>query len=65
MNAWTDAEKAQWILENGEPEYIWIYERNGYIVYKRPMTTSVNLPPWIDAERQVVGQLNENTGHFE
>ncbi len=34
---WTEAEKAFWILENGKPDFAWIFERNGDIVYRRPM----------------------------
>ena len=65
MNTWTDAEKAQWILENGEPEIAWIYERYGFIVYKRPITSNNLFPPWISRERQVAGELNKDTGYYE
>lgn len=63
MNAWTDAEKAQWILENGEPKIAWIFERVGDIIYKRPM--SENLPPWICTERRPHSELNNITGYYE
>ena len=55
MNNWTDAEKAFWILENGKPSYAWIFERNGDIVYKRPMAEpGTILPPWVRTEREEV-----------
>ena len=51
----TETEKAFWILENGEPSYAWIFERNGNIVYKRPMAEpGTNLPPWVSAVREEV-----------
>lgn len=63
MISWTDAEKAQWILENGKPEIAWIFERVDDTIYKRPM--SENLPPWISRERQIEGKRNKHTGEFE
>lgn len=63
MNTWTDAEKAQWILENGKPEITWIFERVDDTIYKRPM--SENLPPWISRERQIEGTRNKHTGYYE
>ena len=49
MSEWTDADKAKWILEHGQPEYTWIYERVGEIVYRRPSpATGTELPPWMD-----------------
>lgn len=50
-----DAAKAQWILENGYPKYAWIFERNGDIVYRRPMADpGTKLPPWINKQREEV-----------
>ena len=60
---YTNDEKAQWILENGEPKIVWIFERVNNTIYKRPM--SENLPPWISKERQVEGKYNQHTGYFE
>jgi len=57
ITEWTETEKAFWILENGEPKFAWIFERNGDIVYKRPMVepgSGTKLPPWISAEREEV-----------
>ena len=52
---WTETEKAFWILEHGEPRYAWIFERNGDIVYKRPMAEpGTNLPPWVSTDREEV-----------
>ncbi len=52
---WTEAEKAFWILENGKPDFAWIFERNGDIVYRRPMAApGTKLPPWISTEREEV-----------
>lgn len=48
MSNWTDTDKAQWILENGKPEYVWIFERNGNQVYRRPCPpVGKDLPPWL------------------
>jgi hypothetical protein len=57
ITEWTETEKAFWILENGEPRFAWIFERNGDIVYKRPMVepgSGTKLPPWISTEREEV-----------
>ena len=55
ITEWTETEKAFWILENGEPRFAWIFERNGQTVYKRPMAEpGTNLPPWVRAEREEV-----------
>jgi hypothetical protein len=55
MTDWTETEKAFWILENGEPRFAWIFERNGDIVYKRPMAEpGTNLPPWVSTDREEV-----------
>lgn len=54
MSTWTDADKAQWILENGEPKFAWIFERNGELLYRRPMANTGVLPPWIPRERELV-----------
>lgn len=55
---WSDADKAQWILENGMPEIKYIYERNGSLVYKRPIRDEA-LPPWISLEREFVFKTNK------
>lgn len=52
---WTDTEKAFWILQNGEPKYAWIFERNGDTVYRRPFAEpGSKLPPWLPIEREEV-----------
>ncbi len=52
---YNETEKALWILENGTPEYAWIFERNGDTVYRRPFAApGSKLPPWISAEREEV-----------
>jgi hypothetical protein len=54
-NTWSETAKAFWILEHGGPKFAWIFERNGDIVYKRPMAEpGTNLPPWISSEREEV-----------
>lgn len=54
-NAWNETDKALWILENGKPEFAWIFERNGDIVYKRPMAApGSKVPPWVPMEREEV-----------
>ena len=61
---WTEAEKALWILENGVPEYAWIFERVDNTVYKRPVMGDPNkpVPPWIDTKnREVVKELKSKT----
>ena len=60
---WTKAEKAQWILEHGEPNFVWIYERAGTEIYRRPSRDmGVNLPPWISTNRQ---KIESCVGHEE
>ena len=50
---YTEADKAQWILENGYPKFAWIFERVGEIVYRRPMAEpGTELPPWMPTERE-------------
>lgn len=61
---WSDTDKAQWILENGEPKIAWIFERNGELLYRRPMTTENDLPPWISRERELVKSY-KYTGHYK
>ncbi len=52
---WTETEKAFWILQNGEPKYAWIFERNGDIVYRRPIAgPSGKLAPWLPKEREEI-----------
>lgn len=54
MKVWSDTEKAQWILENGEPKIAWIFERNDELLYRRPMAADGILPPWMPRERELV-----------
>ena len=65
MNEWSEVDKAQWILENGVPEYVWIFERNGEQVYKRPCPADGKvLPPWMrDLPREPV--LKKHTSDKE
>jgi hypothetical protein len=63
-NEWSDIDKAQWILENGEPKHAWIYERNGELLYRRPMATDSELPPWVSRERELVKSYNY-TGKYK
>jgi hypothetical protein len=49
---WSEAEKAFWILENGYPDFVWIFERVDHKVFKRP--SGGNIPPWISAGRTEV-----------
>lgn len=54
QDQWDDVAKSQWVLENGPvPDIVWIFERAGDQVFKRPMAHS-NLPPWINTERERV-----------
>lgn len=49
---WDDTEKAWWVLQNGTPSIVWIYELVRDKIYSRPSKhMSKNLPPWIDKER--------------
>lgn len=55
---WTDAKKAFWILQNGEPKVAWIFERNGDLLYRRPFAEpGSNLPPWINTERKLMSSM--------
>ncbi len=65
---WTETEKALWILENGPADHVWIFERNGDIIYRRPMAgPSGKLAPWLPTEREEVTNktikdyINEST----
>ena len=50
---YTEAEKAQWILENGHPKFVWIFERVDEVIYRRPMAEpGTELPPWTPTERE-------------
>ncbi len=50
---YTEADKAQWILENGHPKFVWIFERVDEVIYRRPMAEpGTELPPWMPAERE-------------
>lgn len=52
---WSDADKAFWILQNGEPKFGWIFERNGDTVFRRPIAEpGTKLPPWFSKERKPV-----------
>jgi len=55
---WSNTDKAQWILQNGEPDVLWVYERVDNQVYRRPMTHVGNVPPWIPQEREPVYNLD-------
>lgn len=55
MTDWTEEQKAMWVLEHGEPDIAWIFERNDQIVYRRPLARNGGLiPPWISLTRQQV-----------
>lgn len=55
---WTETEKAFWILENGEPDHAWIFERNGNIIYQRPINgPSGKIAPWISLDRVEVKNM--------
>jgi hypothetical protein len=58
ITEWSDTDKAFWILENGEPDFAWIFERNGTKIYRRPTASpGTNLPPWISTERvEIINQ---------
>ena len=50
---YTEADKAQWILENGHPKFVWIFERVDDVVYRKPMAEpGTELPPWMPTERE-------------
>jgi hypothetical protein len=57
---WTEAEKAQWILENqwDSSAITYIYERVGDTVYRRPIEIEV-LPPWMSKDREACIQFHE------
>ena len=57
---WTDAEKAQWILENhwNESKITYVYERVGETVYRIPAAHSN--PPWIPRKRELYGFITED-----
>jgi hypothetical protein len=50
---WTQEDKLQWVLENGEPVYPVVFERVGNKLYKRPCAGS---PPWVPMERVLVSE---------
>lgn len=55
---WSETEKAFWILENGEADFAWIFERNGDTVYRRPFAApGSKLPPWVSTEREEVTNM--------
>ncbi len=52
---YSEADKAQWILENGNPRFVWIYERVDDKIYRKPMShPEANLPPWMSSQRELV-----------
>ena len=52
---YTEADKAQWILENGRPRFVWIFERDDDKIYRRPMAEpGTELPPWMPTERELL-----------
>ena len=52
---YTESEKAFWVLENGKPDHVWIFERNGDHIYRRPMAgPSGKIAPWIPVEREEI-----------
>jgi len=57
----TDLEKAQWILENGPVNIVWIYESANDIVYRRPSLGLGNVPPWMPLEREIHVKLSSKT----
>ena len=60
---WTDAERAQWILEHqwNELDVVYIYECVGNTVYRRPaLHPDILLPPWMSKERQQWAQFRES-----
>lgn len=68
MTQWSKTDRAQWVLENGSPEFVWIFENTKKAVFKRAHGT--NIPPWnkgrikvydIDSQGQFIG-LKETQG---
>lgn len=53
---YTDLDKAQWILEHGEPQITWIHERIGSQVFARPTAASL-VPPWISRDKRLVFEM--------
>ncbi len=57
---YTEADKAQWILENGKPRFVWIYERVDDKIYRKPMShPEASLPPWMSTQRELVRSSKE------
>jgi hypothetical protein len=57
---YTEADKAQWILEHGQPRFVWIYERVDDKIYRKPMShPETNLPPWMSQQRELVQRSGE------
>lgn len=55
LTKWSDTDKALWILENGPADHAWIFERNGDIVYRRPIPGPTGkIAPWLPKEREEV-----------
>ena len=62
QQTWTDTDKAAWILANGTPEYVWIYERVDDKVFKRPVPEKgKHLPPWVSTERELAYITQKDT----
>lgn len=64
IQEWDDVAKAQWVLENGIPDYVWIFERVDTQVYRRPSPANNRpLPPWINKEREPVSLAMHDIVH--
>jgi hypothetical protein len=49
LGTWSDFDKAEWILKNGNPDIKWVYERALGITYRRvSVHVSSSVPPWIN-----------------
>jgi len=54
---YNEADKAQWILEHGQPRFVWIFERDDDKLYRRPMAhPGTELPPWMSNKKELVGK---------
>jgi hypothetical protein len=60
---WSDTDKAEWILQNGNPHIAWIFERVDEKVYRRPMAPDgEQLPPWLaNKPRELVTKQKQET----
>ena len=58
---WDEFAKAEWILKNGSPKVVYIFERANGMVYQRPrMAPEDNIPPWINTQRTPLETNNTN-----